>query len=69
MTSIRRIKCPACESVSVETEHLEENNHSLNVKAKITCKKCGHVWEDQVSNPARRGTWGGLPMGIRRKRG
>jgi transposase-like protein len=63
VTSVRQIKCPECDSISVETEPLEENNHSLNVKAKITCKKCEHVWEDQVSNPARRGFFMGLPVG------
>lgn len=67
MTSVRQIHCPECDSVSVETERLEENNRSLNVKAKVTCEKCGHVWKDQVSNPARGGSFMGLPMGRSRK--
>jgi uncharacterized Zn finger protein len=57
MTSVRQIKCPECDSISVDTERLEKNNHSLNVKAQITCKKCEHVWEGQVSNPDRRSAW------------
>lgn len=68
MTSIRRIKCPECGSHSVESVLLEENNHRLNVSAEITCKACGHKWEDRVSNPAKRRTWGGLPLGIRKRR-
>jgi len=62
MTSMRSIRCPKCDSISVETERLEKNHHALNVKAKVTCKKCDHVWEDQVSNPARQGSFMGLPM-------
>jgi len=57
MTSVRQTKCPKCASTSVEVERLEKNNHSLNVKAKITCKNCDHVWEDQVSNPDHRSAW------------
>ena len=68
MTSRRLIECPECESQSVDVERLEENNHSMNVKAKVTCQKCGHVWEDQVSNPARQGFFMGLPVGGGRKR-
>ena len=67
MTSVRQIHCPECDDTSVETERLEENRHAMNVKAKLTCKKCGHVWEGQVSNPARRGSFMGLPMGRPRK--
>lgn len=63
MTSVRQIKCPKCDSIAVDTERLEKSNRALNVKAKITCKKCEHVWEGQVSNPARRGSFMGLPMG------
>lgn len=61
MTSLRQVRCPECDSVSVETERLEENDHAMNVRAKVTCKECGHVWEDEVSNPARRGFFMGLP--------
>lgn len=57
MTSVRQIRCPACESVSVESERLEANNYSMNVRAKVTCKKCGHVWEGMVSNPDRWSPW------------
>ncbi len=57
MTSLRQIECPECESTSVEVERLEQNNRSLNVKGRVTCQKCGRVWEDQVSNPDRRDPW------------
>jgi uncharacterized Zn finger protein len=57
VTSVRQIECPECESAAVDVERLEQNNRSLNVKAKITCEKCGHVWEGQVSNPDRRSPW------------
>jgi uncharacterized Zn finger protein len=68
MTSVRKTRCPECDGTTVDTEPLEENAHSLNVRAMITCLGCGHVWEGPVSNPARRGTWGGLPVGVRRKK-
>jgi|GEM_PF-2846680 len=63
MTSVRQIRCPNCDSLSFTTERLEKNNHSLNVRAKLTCKKCGHVWECNVSNPDHRVSRGrlGLP--------
>ena len=67
MTSLRSIRCPECDSISVETTPLEKNNHSLNVKATVTCKKCEQVWEDQVSNPDRQ-SFMGLPMRNRRKK-
>lgn len=63
MTTLRQIRCPECDSISIESERLEKNNHALNVKATITCKKCGHVWEGNVSNPDHRVARGrmGLP--------
>lgn len=57
MTSVRQIHCPECDGTAIETERLEENRHALNVRARITCGKCGHVWEGQVSNPDRRSAW------------
>jgi uncharacterized Zn finger protein len=58
MTSLRQIKCPKCDDLDVSTERLEKNNHTLNVKAKFTCKQCGHVWEGPVTNPDRRSILG-----------
>jgi DNA-directed RNA polymerase subunit RPC12/RpoP len=71
MTSLRQIRCPECDSHAVKTERLPETRdevesskgrlaqhvRSMNVKAKITCEKCGHVWEGKVSNPDRRSPW------------
>lgn len=57
MTSLRVIACPECSSRSVETERLESNTHSLNVKATVTCSECGHVWEAKVSNPDKQSPW------------
>lgn len=53
MTSRRVNRCPQCKSPSHEVECLEKNLTDLGVKARLTCKRCGHVWEGSVVNPDR----------------
>lgn len=49
--SQRRIFCPTCNSVEVETVKVHDpDTHSLNSDATLKCAACQHVWEGLITS-------------------